>query len=160
MKNFISLQKNKRMKERLRTKNFIAEAIIKRGFKDSYAEIKSVSGKFSLKVEGRPFLMLWKAIEHKDGDFIESYGQLVYMTTTLIGHDTTFDNDLVVALNAWQTRIEDKAKENAAKVTDIDEETDNRLMRDAIDIAEGGEKVRKAKADELRQQISEVRNDG
>lgn len=65
-----------------------------------------------------------------------------------------------MALNAWQERTDNKAKEAAAKVTDIDEETDNRLMRDAIDIANGGEKVRKAKADELRQQIKEVRDDG
>lgn len=148
------------MKKRLKTKNFVVEAIIKKGFKDSYAEIKSTSGRFSLKVECRPFLMLWQAIEREDSDFIESYGQLVFMTTMLIGIDTTFNSDIIVALNAWKERTEDKAKEEAAKVTDIDEETDNRLMRDAIDIAEGGEKVRKAKADELRHQISEVRNDG
>lgn len=148
------------MKKEIKTKNFIVKVYIKKNLDKSYAELASLSGTMFLKVKGRPFVQLWSAVERNEEDYIEAYGQLLFMIIMLTGSDSTFDSDLIVALNAWQERTDDKAKENAAKVTDIDEETDNRLMRDAIDIAEGGEKVRKAKADELRQQISEVRNDG
>lgn len=148
------------MKKEIKTKNFIVKVYIKKNLDKSYAELASLSGTMFLKVKGRPFVQLWSAVERNEEDYIEAYGQLLFMIIMLTGSDSTFDSDLIVALNAWQGRTDDKAKENAAKVTDIDEETDNRLMRDAIDIAEGGEKVRKAKADELRQQISEVRNDG
>lgn len=148
------------MKKETKTKNFIVKVYIKKNLDKSYAELASVSGTMFLKVKGRPFVHLWSAVERNEEDYIEAYGQLLFMVVMLTGSDSAFDSDLVVALNAWQERTDDKAKEKAAKVTDIDEETDNRLMRDAIDIAEGGEKVRKAKADELRQQIKEVRDDG
>ena len=148
------------MKKEIKTKNFIVKVYIKKNLDKSYAELASVSGTMFLKVKGRPFVQLWSAVERNEEDYIEAYGQLLFMIVMLTGSDSTFDSDLIVALNAWQERTDDKAKEKAAKVTDIDEETDNRLMRDAIDIANGGEKVRKAKADELRQQISEVRNNG
>lgn len=147
------------MKKEIKTKNFIVKVYIKKNLDKSYAELASVSGTMFLKVKGRPFVQLWSAVERNDEDYIEAYGQLLFMIVMLTGSDSTFDSDLIVALNAWQERTDDKAKEKAAKVTDIDEETDNRLMRDAIDIAEGGEKVRKAKADELRKQIKEVRDD-
>lgn len=148
------------MKKEIKTKNFIVKVYIKKNLDKSYAELASVSGTMFLKVKGRPFVQLWSAVERNEEDYIEAYGQLLFMIVMLTGSDSTFDSDLVVALNAWQERTDDKAKEKAAKVTDIDEETDNRLMRDAIDIANGGEKVRKAKADELRQQIKEVRDNG
>lgn len=148
------------MKKEIKTKNFIVKVYIKKNLDKSYAELASVSGTMFLKVKGRPFVQLWSAVERNEEDYIEAYGQLLFMIVMLTGSDSTFDSDLIVALNAWQERTDDKAKEKAAKVTDIDEETDNRLMRDAIDIANGGEKVRKAKADELRQQIKEVRDNG
>lgn len=148
------------MKKEIKTKNFIVKVYIKKNLNKSYAELASVSGAMFLKVKGRPFVQLWSAVERNEEDYIEAYGQLLFMIVMLTGSDSTFDSDLVVALNAWQERSDNKAKDAAAKVTDIDEETDNRLMRDAIDIANGGKKVRKAKADELRQQIKEVRDDG
>lgn len=148
------------MKKEIKTKNFIVKVYIKKNLDKSYAELASVSGTMFLKVKGRPFVQLWSAVERNEKDYIEAYGQLLFMVVMLTGSDSTFDSDLIVALDAWQERTDDKAKDAAAKVTDIDEETDNRLMRDAIDIANGGKKVRKAKADELRQQIKEVRDNG
>lgn len=148
------------MTKTIKAKNFTARAYIKNDVNKSYAEITSLSGVVSFRVKGTPFLRLWMAIEKGDAEFVEAYGLVAYMALVLIGDDRTFCDDLVAILNAWQERTEAKAKEAAAKVSDIDEESDNRLMRDAIEIAEGGKKVRKAKADELRQQIKDEEENG
>lgn len=148
------------MTKTIKTKNFTAKAYVKKDVNKSYAEITALSGVVSFRVKGTPFLRLWIAIEKGDAEFVEAYGQLAHMTLLLIGDDSTFCNDLVAIINAWQERKDAEAKEAAAKVSDIDEESDNRLMRDAIEIAGGGKKVRKAKADELRQQIKDEEENG
>lgn len=112
----------------------------------NYLHIFTPNGIFDIKVVGHPFVYLLQAVKQGNNFEVDAYCKMLWRVTQNIYTDYDFATDIIHAINALDERIDAKAKEKAAAVTDQEEEASQALMEDVAAYAD-------AKSEEEREQI-------
>ena len=154
----MSIFKNKPI-ERVEVGGFIAEWYFKENnIKESYLEITTVSGIWSMRVDARcnAYGYLLESARQGKVENIHGYAALLYITAQQLTQEQGFCDDISRSIQKWQRRMEKKAGSAAAIVSDIGEEAAQALMESVAQYADATPKERKQMRKQWKEDAREV----
>lgn len=123
----------------------------------NYLHIFTPNGIFDIKVVGHPFVYLLQAVKQGNNFEVDAYCKMLWRVTQNIYTDYGFASDIIHAINALDERIDAKAKEKAAAVTDQEETASQAIMEDVAAYADANsEDEREQILQEGREALREV----
>lgn len=127
---------------------------------DSYMEIRSELGSWSIKIDARYELYGYLLAAAKQGmkEQIHGYCATIYMVSTQMTQDQGFVNDIQKSISKYIKRIEKKAETEAKKVTETQIIADEVLMQEAIERGKtkGNKKAEKKASKASKQEMKKI----
>lgn len=126
--------------------------------KGCYLQIKAKSGAFSVRINGayHPYGYLLAALEQGKTEQLLGFAALAYVTISSLTQEQDFVDDITKAVEKHLKRVDDKAQEAAAAVTEAQEQVDEILMRDIISEQSMSEAELEAKREEDKEILKEI----
>lgn len=140
------------------------EKKIKKGSVDgTYLKISAIrrDEQWSLTIPGNAHVYgyLTVALEQGKTGQLHGYAFILNAVSLLLTQDEQFNADIQKAISAWQERINKTAEQNAAAVTDAQEQAAQAFMEDVVAYAEASPKERKRMSEESRELMREILNE-
>ena len=127
---------------------------------DSYMEIRTVSGNWSMKLDARHevYGYLMVACEQGLTEQVHGYCVTLYLVATQMTQDQGFVNDVQKAITKYMKRMDKKAENEAESVSEAQIAGDEALMQEAIERGElrGDKKAEKRASKESREEIRKI----
>ncbi|MDE6536071.1 MAG: hypothetical protein K2K82_08715 [Muribaculaceae bacterium] len=155
----MSIFKNKPI-ERVEVGGFVAEWYFKENnIKESYLEISTVSGIWSMRVDARcnAYDYLLESARQGKVENIHGYAALLYITAQQLTQEQGFCDDITRSAQKWQRRMEKKAEKAAKAVTEHEELASQSLMEDVARYADAkNDKERKKMREQWKEDAREA----
>lgn len=126
-------------------------------FRKYWLDIHSASDnwRMRIRVDMHPYGFLYAAATQDNMKNLSGFCHSVYLTSMIMTQDQGFVDGLRKNLNKYFKHQEIAAKNAAEKVTDIQEKSDESLMRDAVKYAKMNKKERKKARAKMREIIKD-----
>ncbi|MBD5367276.1 MAG: hypothetical protein HDR82_09835 [Bacteroides sp.] len=154
----MSIFKNKPI-ERVEVGGFVAEWYFKgNNIKESYLEISTVSGIWSMRVDARcnAYGYLLESARQGKVENIHGYAALLYITAQQLTQEQGFCDDITRSVQKWQRRMEKKAEKAAKAVTEHEELASQAIMEDVAAYADATPGKRKQMRKQWKEDAREV----
>lgn len=150
--------------ERVEVGGFIAEWYFKEGnIKESYLEISTVSGIWSMRVDARcnAYGYLLESARQGKTENIHGYAALLYITAQQLTQEQGFCDDITRSVQKWQKRMEERldGSDNSDN-SDKSDLADEALMREVAAYADASPKERKKLRKQWKEEAREVLRQG
>lgn len=145
--------------ERVEIGGFVAEWYFKRNnIKESYLEISTVSGIWSMRVDARcdAYGYLLESARQGKTENIHGYAALLYISAQQLTQEQGFCDDITRSVQKWQKRTEKQAERNAKAVTESEEAASQAFMEDVAAYADASPKERKKMRKQWKEDAKEV----
>lgn len=145
--------------ERVEVGSFVVEWYFKENnIKESYLEISTVSGIWSMRVDARcnAYGYLLESARQGKLDNVHGYAALLYITAQQLTQEQGFCDDITRSVQKWQKRVEKKAEKVAKATTPEQIAADEALMGDVAAYADATPKERKQMRKQWKEEAREV----
>lgn len=142
---------NKKPQFHIEVGGFIIDLYLKEeDVEKSYAEVKTLSNIFSMRIDARthPFGYLWAAASRGDNAQLHGYAVLIYRTAINLTKSQNFVDVLTKEINSIDNQLLMNATKTASEITESQNQADAKFMEDVAEYAD-------AKTDKERKVIRE-----